>query len=339
MISLYKRIALLHELSEIIQQPTSSLQKAIRKATLENPWFTQQHIEHALKVISENYLNTSAIEQWLANYNFPAVQTKPKVVGLVMAGNIPLVGFHDFLCVFLSGHKAMVRLSSKDKALFAWITLTLLELNNEVKHHLQLVPQLKNFDAVIATGSNNTARYFDYYFSKYPNIIRKNRNSVAVLTGKETSEEIKQLGNDMFMYFGMGCRNVSKLMVPRDFDFVHLLNNLSNFVPLMHHNKYKNNYDHYRSIYLLNREHHYASEYVMLVQNEQIASPIATIHYEYYDDQNDLSNKLIDKKDQIQCVVGGKAVFNQAIDFGRAQQPRLWDYADGVDTLAFLQTL
>ena len=253
-----------------------------------------------------------------------------------MAGNLPLVGFHDFLSVFVAGHKALIRFSSKDDKLFSFVLKNLVKISPESKEYFETTERLQGFDAVIATGSSNTGRYFEHYFGKYPNIIRKNRSSVAVLDGNETIEELKSLGEDVFTYFGMGCRNVSKLYVPKDYDFPHLLDNWAHYQPLTNHNKYKNNYDYNRSILLLNRTQHFASDYIMLMENENMTSPVSILYYEFYDNEKDWRNKLKENAEQIQCSVG-KA--EGLLPFGTAQNPQLNDYADGIDTMQFLSNL
>ncbi len=337
--NLAQRIELMAALGQAMEQKPTVLNKAIFRASLENQWFTAEAIQQSIAAIIQKYLQSEKLWQWVAKY--PLAATVPnkevvKTVGLVMAGNIPLVGFHDFLSVFLSGHQAMVKLSSKDAVLFKALAEMLYELNPNTQERLEIAERLQNFDAIIATGSNNSARYFETYFGKYPNIIRKSRSSVAVLTGQESKEEIKALGVDIFQYLGLGCRNVSKLMLPKNFDFVNFMDGLEGYNYMMNHNKFKNNYDYHRSIYLLNREHHYANNFLMLVQNESVASPISVVHYEFYADENDLANKLIEQKDHIQCVVGASTEEAQYIPFGQAQQPELWDYADKVDTMGFL---
>ncbi|MGB1204720.1 MAG: acyl-CoA reductase [Chitinophagales bacterium] len=330
------RIDILVQLGKHLREKPASLHRVVVKACLENPWFTKEHIYDAIEAICEEFLDEKKLLAWLARYDFRDIAAPTKTVGIVMAGNIPLVGFHDFLCVFVSGQKSLVKLSSKDKQLFKYIAKTLFETSPEIVSYIEMPPFFKNFDAVIATGSNNSSRYFDYYFGKYPHIIRKSRSSVALLNGKETAEDIKNLGIDIFKYLGLGCRNVSKLYVPKDFDFVYFLDNLQSYSDVQHHNKYKNNYDYYRSIYLLNREHHYASNFVMLVEKEAIASPISTLYYEFYENEDDLSNKIIEKRNEIQCIVATSSIQGEFIAFGEAQKPQLWEYADNKDTLQFL---
>lgn len=336
--NLEKRLNALVKLGEYIQKKDVPLQKAIQSNYLNNQWFTPENQWKSLQAIQENYLNPEKLKQWLEKYSLKE-PTETKRVGLILAGNIPLVGFHDLLCVWLSGHKALIKTSGKDEKLFAHLLDFLLKNNEGAENLLETVERLKDFDAVIATGSNNSGRYFDYYFGKYPNIIRKNRSSVAILSGSESPEQIKALGNDFFDYFGLGCRSVSKIFVPKDFDFVYFLDHLSSFQSLMMHNKFKNNYDYNRSVFLLNQATHYASNFLMLVKNKGMVSPISTVYYEYYKDQADWENRLMDEAEQIQCVVGDAGKHPHLIDFGQAQKPELWDYADKIDTMEFLLKL
>lgn len=335
-----KRLNALVALGEYIKKQDIPLKKAVQDNFLHNQWFTPENQWNALTAIQENFLEPTKLQAWLDNYpNSTNDRTDSKKVGLILAGNIPLVGFHDFLCVWLSGHKALIKTSSKDEKLFKHL-LEFLEKNVEnPTEGFEVVERLKDFDAVIATGSNNSGRYFDYYFGKYPNIIRKNRSSVAVLSGNETKEDIVALGHDLFDYFGLGCRNVAKIFIPTDFDFVFFLDSLIPFTSLMHHNKYKNNYDYNRSILLLNETHHYASDFVILTESKGMVSPISTIYYETYTDQSDWENRLLDEAEQIQCVVGNTRTHDHLIPFGKAQQPELSDYADKIDTMEFLLNL
>lgn len=333
--NLQDRIEILALLGKQLQQPQALPDAVIHRACYTNLWFTPQNIQTALTAIATQFLNRRELETWLSAYPAIAVAQIPKTVGLVMAGNIPLVGWHDFMCVFVCGYKAMVKLSSKDEVLFTHLLQLMVQINPDVQNYVAIVQQLKDFDAVIATGSNNSARYFEYYFGKLPHIIRKNRSSVAILTGSETPEEITRLGNDIFEYFGLGCRNVSKLMAPKGYDFARLLSLLEPYGRVMQHNKYKNNYDYHYSVFLLNKQLNYASDFLILQENPLVASPVSVVHYEFYTSAHDLQNKLAQQQDQIQCITAAHPT-GTAIPFGSAQQPRLWDYADGVDTMQFL---
>ena len=330
------RILLLTQLGETIKSRPQSLQYAMARAKTENGWFSPQDINYALDAATEHYLNANELQQWVDDYPDLPNHKTPKVVALILAGNIPLVGLHDLLCVFMSGNIAQIKLSSKDTVLMKWVIDTLCELSPDFTNYVQIVDVLKGFDAVIATGSDNSGRYFDYYFAKYPHIIRRNRSSVAVLTGNETYTEILQLGNDIFRYFGLGCRNVSQVLVPTNYDFPKLLLQLEYFADAMQHHKFKNNYDYNRSIYLLNKQFHYASDFLMLIDSPQVSSPIAVLHFQYYANNQQLNNYLSANEQQIQCVIGSNAPYTP---FGEAQQPTLWNYADGIDTLQWLVDL
>jgi hypothetical protein len=304
------------------------------KAKNENSWFTTESIERAFKGL-RSYLKKEHLQQWVSAYGLQPSQER--TVAVVMAGNIPLVGFHDFMAVLVSGHTLQMKLSSKDSVLLSHIAEKLVEIEPTFSRKIILASQLWKFEAVIATGSDNSSRYFEYYFGKYPHIIRKNRTSVAVLTGKETAAELEALGKDVFDYFGLGCRNVSKLFVPRDFDLKLLLDSWSGFQPALDHHKYHNNYDYQKSILLVNSIPFLDSGFVLLRENENLVSPIAVVYYETYHDEGDLALKLTASKEKIQCVVG--KVIPGAVPFGHAQSPMLWDYADQIDTLKFLDNL
>jgi len=257
-------------------------------------------------------------------------------VAIIMAGNIPLVGFHDFLSVLISGHAALVKLSSNDKQMLPLLAKYLEHINPEFKDRITFTEQkLENFDAVIATGSNNTSRYFDYYFGKHPNIIRKNRNSVAILTGKETKDELIALGDDIFQYFGLGCRSVSKLYVPKDYNFDAFFEAMYKHKDIIYYDKYANNYDYNKAVYLMSLYKLKDNGFMILKEESSFGSPIATLFYEHYNDLVALKETLNEQSDAIQCIVN-KTINNNYVDFGDTQNPQLWDYADGVDTIEFL---
>jgi hypothetical protein len=250
-----------------------------------------------------------------------------------MAGNIPLVGFHDLLCTFITGHYAVIKPSSKDEPLISFLTTKMVELNSASSSYFTIASMLKNCDAYIATGSNNSSTYFEYYFAKYPHIIRKNRTSVAVLTGEESADELDALADDVYQYFGLGCRNVTKIMVPRDYNFEPFVNSLKKYNYLFDYQKYKNNYDYNLAIHLLNNKYYMSSGSILLVEDPSPFSPIAQLHYEYYDDINEVK-KTLKGNDAIQCVVG-----KEGLPFGAAQKPGVCDFADGVDTIQFLKEI
>lgn len=328
-------IQALSQLGQAIERHLASgdWEGALNRATALNPWFTKENSRAALRSLAAHCLQPELLHTWLSAYpQLPHPQ--PKTIGLVLAGNIPLVGFHDWLCVLVSGHRALVKCSEKDKVLLPLLWETFVALAPSYAEQTQFVERLKGFDAVIATGSDNTGLYFQQYFGRYPHIIRQNRNSIAVLTGQETEADWAGLATDVFRYFGLGCRSVSKLLLPQGYDLLPLLAYLDHYADMMQHNKYKNNYDYNRSLYLLNNVHHYANDCIMLVESPSLLSRIATLHYEFYADEQDLANKLAAQANQIQCIVG-----TGHIPFGQSQHPQLWDYADGVDTLAFLGSL
>lgn len=313
----------------------SVLKNIAVSAQNENPWFTETNITLALNGVVK-YLTLEKLNHWTAAYDFH--QVNPKTIGLVMAGNIPLVGFHDLLSVLITGHLAHLKLSSKDTVLPRFLIGKLIEVEPAFADYFQIQPgTLKHIDAVIATGSDNTARQFEYYFSKYPHIIRRNRTSCALLNGRETTNELVQLGEDVFSYFGMGCRNVSKLYVPEKYDFTGLFAAWNNYHSIIHHHKYANNYDYQKAILLVNQQPFLDTGFVLFVENEKLVSPIAVLYYEYYSDAEDLNRKLQLHQHKIQCLVGkGEPA---TVNFGEAQHPEVWDYADNVDSLKFLTSL
>jgi hypothetical protein len=298
-----------------------------------NGWFTPEQVYFAINSWA-NALEINNLNQWLSNYDLP--NANPKTVALILAGNIPLVGFHDFLTVVISGHKVLIKTSSNDQHLIKFLAKYITTINPELEHSIKFTDgKLENFDAVIATGSNNTARYFEYYFQNKPNIIRKNRNSVAILTGNETTEELINLGEDIFRYFGLGCRNVSKIFVPKDYDFTAFFQAIYNYKDVIYYEKYSNNYDYNKAVFLMSNFKLLDNEFLTLKEDTSYASPISSVFYEYYDDINDLILRLNKDSEHIQCVVT-TIEMPSVIAFGHTQKPKLWDYADNVDTMAFL---
>lgn len=302
-----------------------------------NGWFTPEHVLFSIqswaKALTEDNLN-----QWLSSYDFSKIE--PKKVGLVLAGNIPLVGFHDFLSVLISGHDVLVKTSSNDQYLLKFLAKYLIAIQPELNSKITFVEgKLEGFDAVIATGSNNTARYFEYYFKDKPSIIRKNRNSVAVLDGTETFEDLVGLGEDIFRYFGLGCRNVSKLFVPKDYNFDNFFKAMYEYRDVIQYEKYANNYDYNKAVFLMSNFQLLDNEFLTIKEDTSYASPISSVFYEFYENLEEITNRLNDADAElIQCVVSKNLVPN-SVTFGQTQQPRLWDYADNVDTLAFLNNL
>ncbi len=320
-----------------------ALNQLVNRAHEQNPWFTKENVLYALDNWSKA-LQPEKVDRWFEKENFKNNEN-PKTVGVVMAGNIPLVGFHDFLSVLASGHKIKAKLSSNDKFLLPLLAKYLMYLNPEYKDQIEFVDDtLKDIDAVIATGSNNTARYFDYYFGKYPHIIRKNRHSVAVLTGKESQEELVKLADDIMRYFGLGCRNVSKIFVPENYDFNPLFRALLKYKDLINYQKYANNYDYNKAVYLMSVDEQVRNSLIdngliLLKQDSHYASPIGTLFYEYYKDIDDVQKILEHDRDQIQAVVSHEPELKNTLAFGQTQSPELWDYADGVNTIEFLNKL
>lgn len=298
-----------------------------------NGWFTPESIKSALEGIVM-MLQADALEEWQSQY--PALKNKSEIkkIGIVMAGNIPLVGFHDFLCVVMSGNKALCKLSSSDDRLWPVIFQLLIEINEDFKEYIEVVPQLKGIDAVIATGSNNTSRYFEHYFAKYPHIIRKNRNSIAILKGDESEEELKDLAKDVFLYFGLGCRNVAKIYLPKEMDLNRVIAAFYDHREIINHNKYANNYDYNKTVMLLNEDDLLDNGFLLFKKSTEIASSLATVNYEYYDDYDALLSELETIEDKIQCIVS-----KEHVPFGQAQSPSLNDYADGVDVMEFLSNI
>jgi hypothetical protein len=310
---------------------TSQLNELINNQHLKNEWFTPEYVRMALNAIAYE-LTFENLTQWCSAYPQLEETAKPVNVGVVMAGNIPLVGFHDFLSVLISGNNLIAKTSSKDSDLINHIADLLTQINPEVKKHLIITDKtLTAFDAVIATGSDNSSRYFEYYFGKYPNIIRKNRSSIALLDGSETDNDLQNLGTDIFSYFGLGCRNVSKVYIPAGYDLAEMTGNWDDYRRHTYHNKYANNYDFNKAVYLVNKENFHDLGHLLLKEERGLSSPVSVLYYEFYDSQSAVKQQTEQLKEKIQCIVG-----KHNIPFGKAQSPHLWDYADGIDTLHFL---
>lgn len=324
-----QRISVLVQLGHYILSDDNGWKRAKQKAGQANSWFTQEFVERAVRTIADQFLQQEKLEEFARNYDLQTAKHPLKTVGLVMAGNIPLVGFHDWLCLFLAGHRVMIKASSKDDVLIKHLVGQLTEWNPDIASRVLFAEMLKGCDAYIATGSNNTSRYFEYYFGKYPHIIRRNRTSVAILTGHETNAELEALADDVHLYFGLGCRNVTKLYVPLQYDFVPLLNAFNKWAHLANHHKYKNNYDYQLAIYLLSNQYYMTNGSILLIEDTKLFSPISQVNYEHYQNREALLQSLQQNSD-MQGIVG-----NGQISFGRAQVPALTDYADGVDTMRF----
>lgn len=312
------------------------MSQQLKAAKNHNGWFTQDNLSFACKSWSDA-LSRTTIEKWVSAYDFNVAA--PKRVAIIMAGNIPLVGFHDFISVLISGHKVVVKLSSNDKQLLPLIAKYLIAVAPEFEGCILFTEnKIQDIDAVIATGSNNSARYFDHYFGKYPHIIRKNRNSIAVLTGNESKEQMEALGDDIFTYYGLGCRNVSKIYIPENFNKDLFFNGMFSWQRIINSNKYINNYDYNKAVYLMSNFQLLDNEFMLLKEDQGYSSPISVVFYETYTNLTSLEDKLMHDEDKIQCIVGA-AGLNNEIPFGKAQSPELWDYADNVDTIKFLLAL
>lgn len=323
--------------SAILNCPLYDLRAIVEKANNKNKWFTHDFCQLSLNEIGR-WLNGDSLKKWVEGY--PAHhKSGEKIIGIVMAGNIPLVGFHDLLCVLVSGNVAKIKLSSQDEELLPFLTGLLFEIDRRWEKSVVFVDHLNNIDAVIATGSDNSARYFESYFHSIPRIIRKNRTSVGVVMGEERADEFQLLSNDIFTYFGMGCRNVSKLLLPLGFDLNKLTGSFQTYQNLIQHSKYANNYHYQKTIRIISSQPFHDFGFVLLEETEELVSPIAVLHYQYYDSQSKLEQLLNRHKDKIQCTVSAKGWFKPSISFGSAQQPSLKDYADNVDTLEFLINL
>lgn len=316
------------ELETLSEHDFQSLAHAVRN---ENPWFTPDNVRMAVRSIA-SWLDEKTLATWTAPYDMART---PRVVAIVMAGNIPLVGFHDLLSVLIAGHHALIKTSAKDTLLVNDIIKRLVAIEPEFAGRITIAEQLKGFDAVIATGSDNTSRYFDYYFGRYQHIIRRNRTSVAVLDGSETTADLYALGCDVFTYFGLGCRNVGKLFIPEGYAPQTILDGWQPFHDIVHHYKYCNNYDYQKSVLLVARKPFLDTGFVLLQENENLVSPLSTVYYETYADSDALAARLLAHEDKIQCVVSAQG----DIRFGQSQSPTLSDYADRIDTLQFVTTL
>lgn len=309
---------------------------AKQKAINNNPWFNNESIALSLNNIA-SMLDEHRLKSWANRY---PDNHKLKNIGVVMAGNIPLVGFHDFLCVLIAGHRFVGKLSREDKLLLPALANILAAIEPALKEKMTFSESnLSNFDAIIATGSGNTSRYFEYYFGKYPNIIRQNRHGIAVLNGHEKTENLALLGQDIFSYFGLGCRNVSMLFVPEGYSFQHLLDTFEQYAGIANHAKYFNNYEYNKALFLINQEAHYDNGFVLLHENDRFGSAVSVLHYQYYRSAENLEKVIRQNSHLIQCIVSDQAHWPDSFCFGKAQSPALDDYADGIDTMAFLSDL
>lgn len=307
----------------------------IDKAQANNSWYTHENVTKALTGIV-HLLDEAKLKRWLSNY---PLASKPLRVGLIMAGNIPLVGFHDLLCTLLAGHTAVVKLSSQDEILPKFAINELINVNTEFKARIEIVEKLTSIKAVIATGSDNSSRYFKKYFREYPHIIRKNRTSVAILNGQETEDELAKLGDDIFSYFGMGCRNVAKLFLPQGYELARLIDHFETQNSIANHPKYFNNYEYNKAIFLVNMVNHLDNGFALFRESYELVSPLSVVYYEFYNSPDEVKTIIDGMSDKIQCIVANPEVIPTALPFGKAQLPEIDDYADNVDTMKFLTQL
>jgi hypothetical protein len=327
------RIEILEKLGNYILSDNSEWKSIKERAVQENTWFVPEFIDLAVQHIGNIFLQSNPLHHFAQQYSIPSLNSRPKNVGIVMAGNIPLVGFHDLLCTFLSGHRQTIKPSSKDQVLIKHLVQKMTGWDGEMASLISFAEMLKGCDAYIATGSNNSSRYFEKYFGKYPHIIRRNRTSIAILEGNETINELEKLADDVYQYFGLGCRNVTKIYVPAGYDFVPLLETFKKYNYLADHHKYKNNYDYQLAILIINKRYYMTNGSIVLHEDPQLFSPISQLNYEFYTPGEELPEVLLGNE-AIQCIVGKKY-----LPFGSGQQPGLTDFADGVDTLKFLLDL
>lgn len=345
--TLDERIASLSQLGKYLREEKDEFLEALQIRTEHhNGWFTLKNQRDALNAIVTEFLDPDKLHAWLQPYiGYFEVKAAThgrykRTLGLVLAGNIPLVGIHDILCVYVAGHRSQIKLSDKDKFVLPYLLQLLERFDDRNKAYFEVVDKLSDFDAVIATGSNNSARYFESYFGKYPHIIRRNRNGIGVLNGSETKEDLEALGKDVFQFFGLGCRNVAKLFVPRDYDFTLLLEVLHEWNELQNHTKYKNNFDYNYALLTLNKVPFRHTGSIILREDPALLSHIAGLYYEYYDSLEAVEDTIVHRADEIQLVVARpEALRIETKNFGEAQRPGLGDYADGVDTMAFLLSL
>lgn len=333
---LSQRIDAFAQLGEFLSgSKDESFDEILKRSQAKNGWFTEKNIQMAIKAWG-HALSKNKLDKWVQPYQLKP--QKQKKVGIIMAGNLPLVGLHDLISVVISGHHCVVKMSSQDDVLISFLINKLIEISPEINDNITIVERIKDIEAVIATGSDNSSRYFEYYFGKYPHIIRKNRTSVAVVTGNESESQLIALGKDVFSYFGLGCRNVSKVFFPSEYDISKLLDLWNDYREVMNHHKYINNYDYHKSILLVNGEKHLDTGFSLWRKTNELVSPLSVIYYDYYEQIDELQKVLVKEVEKIQCTV---SILDEADHIlpGMTQQPELWDYADGVDTLQFLDNL
>jgi hypothetical protein len=330
--NLAERITIMVKLGKYLMEDSDELKAVKQKAYEKNKWFTPEFTSLSIKNISENYLDENKLSAWINHYHIDD-NIQPQKIGVVMAGNIPLVGFHDFLSVFITGHQQDIKLSDKDDVLLKHLIDKIVLWNAKISSIVKTSELLKDCDAYIATGSNNSARYFNRYFGKYPSVIRNNKTGVAVLSGNESEAQLSLLADDVYSYFGLGCRNVTKLFVPEDYDFIKLLNVFKKYNYFSDINKYRNNYEYNLALLIMNNKYYMSNESIILSEDENVFSPVSVLNYSFYENEKFVPEQL-ENNASIQCIVG-----NKYIPFGKSQSPGLFDYADGIDTMQFLLTL
>ena len=333
--NLKERIYLFSSLGNLIaDNDNPKIITSFHQIKTSNPWFTDENISLSLSSVSK-MLNEEALIDWTSKYDFKPTLNEKKVF-IIMAGNLPLVGFHDFLSVLISGNVAVVKLSSKDNILPRILIELMISIDSRISEFINIVDNIidLNVDAVIATGSDNSSKYFDYYFKGFKSIIRKNRRSIAILDGSEAESQLESLADDVFSYFGLGCRSVSKVYIPVDYDLNKLFKSFFKYNPIINHIKYANNYDYNKTIYLMNKEKLLDNGFVIFKEDRSIQSPVATIFYEYYSSRDNLNNYIKSNRNLFQCIVS-----NKDIPFGQSQFPKLTDYADQKDTIEFLLSI
>lgn len=333
-----QRIQAFDSLRSRLLEESNSLNELIQSTQFVNPWFTPANVERAFKA-NLALLNRKNLTEWIQPYSEEFEGSCPKTVGLILAGNIPMVGFHDVLSCLVAGFNVQIKTSNDDKLLIPFILEKLIEIEPAFKEKINFVDRLANFDLIIATGSNNTSRYFDYYFRNVPHIIRKNRNSIAIISGDETSGDLYELGHDLFDYFGLGCRNVSKIFFPKAYEYSRFFEAIEAFSEISNHFKYNNNYEYNKAIYLVNGDKHLDNGFLLLKEDKRIASPLGVAYYEEYDSISGLAQQLESDRELIQCVVSHRPISESIpiVNYGKSQSPGLNDYADGVNILDFLK--
>ncbi|MDG1045217.1 MAG: acyl-CoA reductase [Bacteroidia bacterium] len=323
-----------YHLSSKLDPSNQDLGDAINQTFSNNSWLTPENYWKSINHWKSS-LNKENIKDFIAKYS---IANNPKTIGIIMAGNIPMVGFHDLLCVLLMGHKAQIKLSSDDPYVIAYFIGVLKSINSNFKDRIIIADKLHSIDAVIATGSNNSYRYFESYFKQLPRLLRKNRKSIAVLDGTETEIQLKSLADDVFTYYGLGCRNVSQIFIPSDQSIEKVLDAMISHIDVINHHKYANNYTYHKALLLMNNEQHLDTGFLLPKKRRNLSAPLACIHYDYYNSIDIVKNFIQENKEQIQCIVGNYST-SDVVPFGKAQSPDLKDFADNINTLEFLSTL